>query len=87
MGSQNAVTSSKDASGHVSSTTIRRGRKPGKRPPGRTLSGKNKPLQSCRRDKRKRGRPRGRPPKKFLFLSNKLYHQHLILRSLTLALT
>ena len=64
-------------------THLLRERKPGKRPPAGLLSSKNKPVQSCRRGIRRKGRPRGRPPKKIPTSTQ----QHLILRSLTLALT
>ena len=46
-GSQNAITSSIDAPGHVSSMTSRH--KPGRRPPASSLPGENKQVESCRR--------------------------------------
>ena len=64
MSSQNLTTSSIGVPGHVSSATTQEKRKSKERPPASTTTSKNKPVQSRCRGMLKRGRPRGRPPKK-----------------------
>ena len=64
MKSQNRATSSTGAQGHASSVTAQEESKSVGQPPASTTTSKNKSVQSRCKGMRKRGRPRGRPPKK-----------------------
>ena len=87
MSSQNAKTSFIGAPGHVSSTTTQRERKPGDNPQQALPPVKTNQCKVVAEVYVKGDVPEVVHRRRLLILPNKLHHQRLILRSLTLALT